>query len=292
MKHIRKKLIYLRSFVWFLMAGFFVVGFGGASILGPSMMEDMTRLRVDHAATQTLGELHDLGLLRAPSQSVLEELLTYQRKKNKSLAQVLRDPTWTQKLGLSSFEFKATWYAANPYVLLPSDLQQAIRETKKPFQTRREVERWCRVRKAPKAWVNALKVALVETTPVNLWRASQGKRPIAQNGHYLEPIVIERGEGDYEVRDGHIATDPRVIPTNTTLFIVVNVHGKDRLIKVKAADIGEAIKGKHVDLPIQFRPKSGAALPYIRFPSKYIGNATIRILMPAKKEKSSPNQKA
>ena len=72
----------------------------------------------------------------------------------------------------------------------------------------------------------------------------------------LEPIVIDHGKGRIEVRDGHIATDPRYIPTNSELVLLVRIQGEVRVLKVKATDIGGAVKGMHVDLPIQVGPEA------------------------------------
>jgi hypothetical protein len=64
--------------------------------------------------------------------------------------------------------------------------------------------------------------------------------------------------------------------------MLVRVGGKDRLLRVKATDIGSAIRGAHVDLPIQIRPKKSANLTApIRFPKEYIRNSSVVILKPA-----------
>jgi hypothetical protein len=259
------------------------VRFGGASIPTAPTIMPTENLRLDPAATQTLRELNRLGVLRSAPQPAIENLLTFQRRTGRSLAQILRDPYWVTTIGLNSTQFKATWYAANPFDLLPKDLQVAIRETKEPLRSRKEVEKWTDQIKAPDHWRKALNFALVETTAANLWRAARGLRPFTKNGQFLEPIVVEKGGGVYDVREGHIATDPTVIPTGSTVLMLVRVGGKDRLLRVKATDIGSAIKGEHVDLPIQIRPKSTAnPTAPIRFPKEYIRNSSVVILMPAK----------
>jgi hypothetical protein len=259
------------------------VRFGVASLPTAPMLLPQESLRFDPNATQTLRELNRLGLLRAAPQPAIENLLTYQRRTGRSLPQILRDPFWVSTLGLSSSHFKATWYAANPFDLLPKDLQVAIRQTEEPFKSRNELEKWCDRLKAPDQWRSALNFALVETTAVNLWRAARGLRPFTKNGQYLEPIVVEKGGGVYDVREGHIATDPSIIPTGTTVLMLVRVGGKDRLLRVKATDVGSAIRGEHVDLPIQIRPKGSATLTApIRFPKEYIRNSSVVIFLPAK----------
>lgn len=259
------------------------VNFGAASLPVAPMVMPTEHLRIDASATQTLKELNRLGLLRNAPQPAVENLLTFQRRTGRPLAQILRDPFWVATFGLSSTHFRATWYAANPFDMLPKDLQVAIRETKDPIQSRSQAEKWLSDIKAPDHWKSALNFALVETTAANLWRAARGLRPFTKNGQYLEPIVIEKGGGEYDVHEGHIATDPSVIPTGTSVLMLVRVGGKDRLLRVKATDIGSAIRGEHVDLPIQIRPK-GSMNPTapIRFPKEYIRNSSVVIFLPTK----------
>jgi hypothetical protein len=89
--------------------------------------------------------------------------------------------------------------------------------------------------------------------------------------------VIDRGNGSFEVRDGHIATDPRVIPTNAEVLLLVKINGEDRVLKVKATDIGGAIKGHHVDLPIELSPGATRTLPHVIFPHA-LRNPSVQIL--------------
>jgi len=273
----------IRSFAVFITAGL-IVGFGGASIVEPLPLPlDMSRhLTMDPIGTQTVKDMARVGLLRQLSQASVEELLSYQVQSGKSLSEILREPKWLKRLGLSASRFKATWYASNPFDLLPVDLQIALRRTSKPFKTRPQIAQWLRSKKAPARWVKAVDLALVETTPENLWRASRGKKPYAKNGQYLQPIVIEKEPGNFDVRDGHIATDPRVIPTNSRILILVRINGQERILRVKATDIGEAIKGRHVDLPIAIRPRYGKTHS-IEFPSDYIHNPSVLILSPSRK---------
>jgi hypothetical protein len=298
----RRVELHFLGWVALLAVALLAVRFGAASLPSAPAVMPMEHLRIDPTATQTLRELNRLGILRLAPQPAVENLLTYQRRTGRSLAQILREPFWVATLGLSSTNFKATWYAANPFDMLPKDLQVAIRETKEPFRSRSELEKWCANLKAPDHWKTALNFALVETTASNLWRAARGLRPFTKNGQYLEPIVVEKGGGVYDVREGHIATDPAVIPTGTTVLMLVRVGGKDRLLRVKATDIGSAIRGEHVDLPIQIRPKPSATLTApIRFPKEYIRNSSVVIFLPAKsasvkpspaKTKASPDRKA
>ncbi len=118
---------YLRVLVWFVMAGVFVSSLGGASILSPSLLEGSGQLRYYRGASATLQELQRLGLLTGAGQQTVEELLRYQSTSRKSLAQILREPLWLQRLGYSANSYKATWYAANPFDLLPIGLKSAIR---------------------------------------------------------------------------------------------------------------------------------------------------------------------
>jgi len=279
---------YLRSLVWFAGAAFCLVSLVGAPVLQSFLpLDHRTRVNLRSASK----DMARLGLETTLDKEALNDLAEYQRITGKTLAQVLREPGWAAKFGFSTTQFKATWYIANPYELLPADLQQAIRNKKTPFKTNAQVWEWCRSKKAPAAWKKALKTALVETTPHNLWRASRGQQPYVKNGEFLKPIVIEHAEGIYEVKDGHIATDPRIIPTNTVVLMLVKVDGKERILKVKAADIGGAIKGKHVDLPIHLDIASKGILPNVLLPKEYIRNPVVQILIP-KSAKVNPSRKA
>lgn len=255
----------------------------GASFVGAPPLIGHETFRPDAAATKTLRELNRLGILRRATEPAVEQLLTHQRRTGKSLAQLLKEPFWVSRLGLSAVRFKSTWYAANPFDMLPKDLQAAIRQRKEPLRGRSDLERLVRELDGPSYWRSAIRYALVETTASNLWRAARGLRPFTKNGQFLEPIVVEKGGGVYDVRDGHIATDPKEIPTGTTVLMVVRIGGKDRLLRVKATDIGHAVRGRHVDLPIHIRPKKSAdpGAP-IRFPKEYIRNASVLILMPGR----------
>ncbi len=274
----------------FVFAAFLIVSFGGASIVGPLPIDATSRPVIqDPVGTRTLKDLAHLGLLQRGSQADIEALLTYQSQSGKSLAQILREPIWLQRFGLGANTFRATWYAANPYDLLPVDLQIAIRKTQKPFQSRAHINKWLVAINAPHRWIESIDLALIETTPINLWRASRGKKPFAKNGQYLQPIVVEKDRGIYEVKDGHIATDPSIIPTNSHVLLLVKVNNDYHVIRVKASDIGGGIKGHHVDLPISIKPRYTKDHA-IQFPGRYIGNPNVLILMPQKKV--SPNQKA
>lgn len=272
---------FVRSAVVFTTAAFLIAGLGGASIVGPLPIPGVPQFVPDQVGTQTIKDLARVGLLRSISQSVIEELLAYQEESGKSLAEILREPKWLQRLGLSASTYKATWYAANPFDLLPVDLQISIRRAQTPFKNRTDLNKWLERRHAPERWKEAIRLALIETTPANLWRASRGKRPYAKNGQFLQPIVVEKDKGKFEVFDGHIATDPRYIPTNSRVLILVQINGQERILRVKAADIGQAIKGKHVDLPITIKPRYGKNHA-ILFPGEYIRNPNILILSPSK----------
>lgn len=252
-------------------------------------------LAFDAAATTTLRELHGLGMMERIPQKSLEELLSYQKSTGKSLAKILANPWWCRRLGLSPTEFNVTWYMSNPFDVLPADLQAAIRATEEPsFRNRRDVREWCEKKKASQEWMDALEAAFIETTPYNLWRASRGLKPYAFNGEFLEPIVVDRGRGHLEVRNGHMATDPEFIPTNMEVIVLVKIQGEERLLKIKAADTGSAIKGRHVDLPIRLYSRTAVPLPKTRFPAEHIHNPSVLIFMPpARAEKTvSPGRKA
>ena len=59
------------------------------------------------------------------------------------------------------------------------------------------------------------------------------------------PLVVDHGlgrSGRFEVRgSAHIATDPAVIPTMSEVLILVRIDGKDRVLRVTAADTGAAM---------------------------------------------------
>lgn len=272
----------IRRTAMFVTAGFLIVGLGGASIVGPVPMTASRHFVIDPVGTQLVRELSRVGLLRQLSQDQVEELLTSHQQSKKPLAEILRQPKWLQRLGLSASTYKATWYASNPFELLPVDLQISIRRTQRPFKNRTELNQWLDVRHAPVRWRKAIDLALIETTVENLWRASRGKRPYAKNGQYLQPIVVEKSKGVFDVQDGHIATDPAFIPTNSRVLILVKINGQERILRVKAADIGAAIKGKHVDLPISIQPRYGKNHA-IQFPGDYIRNPEVLILSPSGK---------
>lgn len=277
--------LYLKSIVWFLGAGFFIVSVVAGSMLGPWSL--------DHKKPRNVvEELERLDLLSKIPNNVLDDLIDYQSQSGRSLAQILAEPYWRKRLGFAADSFKSTWYMSNPYELLPSDLQSAIRKRPTPFASSSHLWEWCRENQAPQAWKEALNQALIETTATNLWRAGQGQRSYATNGEFIEPIVIDHGSGRLEVRDGHIATDPRVIPTNSTVYLLVKIDGEERILKVKAADTGCAIKGKHVDLPIHLSTQN-KILPKTLFP-KAVSNPSVTILtiIPVLAKPVSPNQPA
>ncbi len=247
------------------------------SIVGSITQDIKGSTPQSRALTQdTLKELERLRLLDRLPSHVLGDLIDHQWETGQSLAQILRDPEWCKKIGFTTTEFKCTWYVANPYQLLPVGLQDAIRKRKTPLYSRVQVWQWCRANKFPSVWRDALSAALIETTPQNLWRASHGKRPFANNGQFLEPIVVDYGKGNIEVREGHIATDPKVIPTNSTVYLLLRVNNVDKILKVRAADIGSGIRGTHVDLPVHVGP-GARRLPYTVMP-KAIRNSSVQIL--------------
>jgi hypothetical protein len=266
-------------------AGFLVVSLGGASIVGPIFPPAPIRSFVpDFTATQQLQQLRRLGLLSRLEQSDIERLLIELDTHAQPLGRILAKPEWQKRLGLTAQTFKSTWYAANPFDLLPIDLQIAIRRAKQPFRSTTDIRMWCKAQKAPSRWISALDKALIETTPTNLWRASRGKKSYARNGQFLQPILVEKSAGMFDVIDGgHIATDPRVIPTNTKLWLLVQIKGEDHLIRVKATDIGGAIKGKHVDLPVTLKSKATSKDHSFYFPAEHIRNRSVVLFLPEKK---------
>jgi hypothetical protein len=267
-----------------VVAGFLVVSLGGASIVGPIFPAAPARvLAPDTVATQQLQQLRHLGFLSRLNEEDTEHLLTQLDSGHVNLGRLLARPEWQKRLGFSAQTFKATWYAANPFDLLPIDLQIAIKRSKQPFRTSKDIKLWCKSHNAPARWVDAFNKALVETTAVNLWRASRGKRPYAKNGQYLQPIVVEKTPGVFDMVDGgHIATDPRVIPTNTKLWLLVQVEGQERLIRVKATDIGGAIRGKHVDLPVALKSHATGHEHGFYFPNQHLHNPTVVLFIPKK----------
>lgn len=273
---------YLRTAVWFLGAGLCMASLVGAPFIHSFIpLDSKASLRIK----KTKQDLEYLGLADKLSVKEVSELIEYQVVTGKNLPQVLRDETWLNRFGLTSKTFKATWYVANPFDLLPLDLKIALQNHKKPIKNKAQLMAFCRKHKNPKSWKKPLKLALIETTPSNLWRTAQGKRPYARNGEFLEPIVMEKKKGVLEIRDGHIAIDPKIIPLNSEVFLIAKLDGRERILKVKASDTGGAIKGRHVDLPIHLAPGT-QTLPYIRFPKEKIGNASVEILMPMKSKKS------
>ncbi|MFN0118248.1 MAG: 3D domain-containing protein [Elusimicrobiota bacterium] len=288
---------WVHSSIGFVILALILVGLSGASIEVPVMPHEPEILaqefKFDAQSTGLIEKLDQLGLLSRLNEDRLDEFLELQINTKRSLAQILNDKEWQKELGLTSNRFLATWYVANPFEMLPVEIQKGIKKVSVPFKTRRDISRWLEQIKAPSIWTKAIEVALVETTPQNLWRASRGLRPYAKNGQFLEPIVIDHGKGKIETREGHIATDPRVIPTNSKVILLVRVKGKDHVLKVKAADIGQAIKGYHVDLPVHMsKPKN--PMPYLRLPREYLHNPTVQILIPKQRSriKTSLNRKA
>jgi len=90
--------------------------------------------------------------------------------------------------------------------------------------------------------------------------------------------VVDQGDGILELRNGHIATDPRVIPTNTEVILLLTINGEEEVLRVKATDIGGAIKGRHVDLPMHLSSRE-APLPNTKFPLAVV-NPNVQVLMP------------
>src|SRR5689334_17714777 len=74
---------------------------------------------------EEIRELDRIGLLNQLSPQITAELLDYEWQSGKNLAQVLQEPVWCHRLGLSKNEFKVTWYLSNPYEVLPEGLQKA-----------------------------------------------------------------------------------------------------------------------------------------------------------------------
>ncbi len=278
MKTIKQRALW-RTCGAFFTVGFLLLQFPSASLTPTWSPEEQIRYG-DMRTRKTLDELDHLGLRPHLKDYVLRELLYFQKKSGKSLAETLREPEWANKLGLSSGQYKVTWYIANPFELLPRGLQTEIKERNTPLRSRSQIMKWAKLSHFSESWRRALKAALIETTPENLWRASRGKRPFAKNGRFLEPIVVDHGNGKFEVRDGHIATDPRVIPTNTEVLLLVRINGEDRILKVRAADIGGGVRGKHVDLPIHVGPET-KPMPDTRLPEE-IRNRRVHILTPVR----------
>lgn len=259
---------------------FLVILIGGSLVANLSVEHRRMAKEAKDKANQTLKDLNRLGLMEGLKSEQIAELVEYQWQTGKTLGQILKEPYWSSALKLKTNEFKVTWYMSNPFQLLPKGLQDAIRKRKSPFKSREQVWDWCNDKKFPLSWKKALKSALVETTPNNLWRASRGQRPFAHNGEYLRPIVIDHGQGLLEVKDGgHIATDPKVIPLNSEVFLVVKIKGEEKILKVIAGDIGGGIKGNHIDLPIYLNPHS-KPMPHTEYPSA-IRNPNATILMKA-----------
>lgn len=281
--------IYFKSLFWILATGFFLVSAVMGSFVASLAPGERSLSRPIFGRTrEAVVELDRLGLLQQMPAPLIAQLVDYQWETGKTLAEILEDETWCERLGLKRKEFKVTWYLSNPYQVLPMGLQKALQTRATPFKSTSHFFDWCRSKGFSASSIAALKNALIETTPINLWRAAHGMRPYAKNGEYLEPIAIHYSDGSVEVRDGHIATDPREIPTNSEVLLLVRVDGKDRILKVKAADVGGSIKGRHVDLPFQISPDS-RPLPFTIYPSA-LRNPSVQILIP--RRSTNLNQKA
>src|ERR1044071_9034212 len=204
MKKIKRQ-VYIKSLVWFIGAGFFLISAVMGSFVGSLSTGEIFRSFPGLGKSrEAVRELERVGLLGRLTPELTAQLLDYQWETGKNLAQILQDPVWCNRLGLSKNNFQVTWYLSNPYEVLPVALQKAIREKKTPFRSRAHVFEWCRVNGMPRVYRDALYKALIETTPENLWRAAHGQKPFAKNGEFLEPIVVDRGSGFFEGRDGHI----------------------------------------------------------------------------------------
>jgi hypothetical protein len=191
---------------------------------------------------------------------------------------ILDDPEAIRKLGLVTQDFKATWYLANPFELLPGKLQKAIRHRKTPFRSRRQVITWLTDIKAPRSWRKAIKQAFIETTPQNLWRASRGLAPLAKNGKHLKPIAIQSPTGELILRQGDIATDPKVIPPNSDVLLIIQAGNRRECILAKAADEGSGIRGRHIDIPVRLNPRLNPPLPHLRFPKEF-GHPRVTVVL-------------
>ncbi len=280
--------VYYKSLFWFLGTGFFLVSAVTGSFVASLAPGERTLSRPIFGRTrEAVVELERLGLLDGMPTSLVAELVDYQWQSGKSLAEILQDEEWCVRLGLKRKEFRVTWYLSNPFQVLPPTLQKALQARSTPFKSTAHLYEWCRSKGFARPAVSAFRHALIETTPINLWRAAHGMRPYAKNGEFLEPIAIHHSDGTLDVRDGHIATDPQVIPTNTEVLLLVRIDGKDRILRVKAADIGGGIKGRHVDLPFQISPDA-RPLPHTVYPSA-LKNPSVQILVPIH---ANPNRKA
>lgn len=290
MELVLAKKTFRQSALWFAGVAACALMLVAAPIVGQWVPYDFGwHRRVDPLTQETLNELERLGLLESASPGAVNALVSFRRVSGKSVAAVFRYSSWAERFGLKSERFRATWYMANPFDLLPAELQDAIRARKIPFRSRTHVWQWCRANRVPSIWRKALYAALIETTPHNLWRASRGLPPYVKNGEFLKPIVEDLGGGRFVIKDGHIATDPTVIPTGSDVLVLLRVQGIDRVVRVTAADIGAAIKGKHVDLPIRVGPDT-ALLPATRLPKEHIRNPYVKVLRRLKP--ISPDQRA
>ncbi len=276
----------IKPLTWLTFTGFCLVSLFAA----PALQSNFWPGRTGQYSVNTASELKRLEILDTLSEHDLTELAHYQDTYHVTLPNVFKDPYWVNRLGLTSRKFRATWYISNPYDLLPKGLKTALQHKSKPFHKQAQVWQWCKEQKFPPSWREALKAALIETTPENLWRAARGRKPYAKNGKYLQPIVIEHEPGMLEVKDGHIATDPRVISLNSEVILLVRINGADQILRVTAADIGGRVKGYHVDLPIKMHP-GGRSISNAKLPAEKIRNANVEILTTIKK-RTNPNRKA
>src|SRR5437660_1005420 len=76
---------------------------------------------------------------------------------------------------------------------------------------------------APSSGRRAMRKAFVETTAENIWRTSRGLAPFAKNGEPLKPVAIQAQTGELTIQAGDIAVDPRVIPPNSDVLLIIQV---------------------------------------------------------------------
>src|SRR5437868_1106481 len=115
MKNLSRK-IYYKSLFWFLGTGFFLVSAVTGSFVASLAPGERTLSRPIFGRTrEAVVELDRLGLLQQMPAPLIAELVDYQWQSGKTLAEILEDENWCERLALKRQEFRVTWYLSNPY---------------------------------------------------------------------------------------------------------------------------------------------------------------------------------
>src|SRR5690348_12037838 len=101
--------VYYKSLFWFLGTGFFLVSAVTGSFVASLAPAERSLSRPIFGRThEAVLELDRLGLLDGMPANLIAELIDYQWETGKTLAEILEDENWCERLGLKRKEFRVT----------------------------------------------------------------------------------------------------------------------------------------------------------------------------------------